>query len=125
MGRAAETGRRGEELAEAYVQQLGWDVLARNFSAPGGEIDLVCVEGGGSARTLVFVEVKTRRTTAFGEPEAALTTRKIDRLSSAADAYIYANGEEDVPCRFDCIGIILAGPAHQPEIRHFKDITGF
>ena len=61
-------GRQGEEAAAVFLERAGYDILARNFRTPRGEIDIVASKG----RMLAFVEVKTRRTQRFGRPAAAV-----------------------------------------------------
>ena len=83
QGRARELGRRGERLAADYLRHLGYRVVGSGFLARRGEIDLVCRHGD----RLVLVEVKTRRSGAFGGPAEAVGTRKRRALNSAAAEY--------------------------------------
>ncbi len=76
-------GRKGEELAAAFLAGLGYRVVARNVRVPGGEIDLVCVE----SRTLVFVEVKRREGPSFGSALSAVDARKRRKLRVIASDY--------------------------------------
>jgi putative endonuclease len=76
-------GRKGEELAAAFLTSRGYHVVARNVRVPGGEIDLVCVESG----TLVFVEVKRREVSSFGTALAAVDARKRRKLRMIASDY--------------------------------------
>src|SRR5512135_3281783 len=68
------SGRRGEDLAHRFLRERGFQVIARNYRprGGGGEIDLVCRDGA----TLVFVEVKSRRTAEYGEPDRAIDDAK-------------------------------------------------
>src|SRR5260370_28838432 len=90
-------GRRGERAAEKYLKRKGYRIVARNFRASGAEIDLVAIDG----ETLVFVEVKTRRSRAGGAPEEAVDARKQLRMLRAAEAVSeqYLIGEREL--RFD------------------------
>lgn len=98
-------GRRGEELARRFLQKAGYRILQTNYRGLLGEIDLVAREGG----CLVFVEVKTRSTAAYGHPLESINSRKQRQLSKAAGEYLAANGGADQPCRFDAVSVLLAG----------------
>jgi len=102
-------GRAGEERAARYYDSLGFTVLSRNWRAPGGELDLVVA----SARELVVVEVKTRRSEAFGHPFEAVGEVKKARLWRLAMAWIAAHPEvaQGRRLRIDAIGLIGPDPA--------------
>jgi putative endonuclease len=91
-------GDRAERLAAQFLTRRGLVIVARNFRTRGGEIDLVARDGA----TLVFVEVRMRRSQAFGGAAASITPRKRERLVKAAGAYLAMLGREP-PCRFDAI----------------------
>lgn len=95
------TGRLGEDLAASHLQQQGYVILARNVRFPFGEIDIIAQDG----ETLVFVEVKTRRSQCFGSPLEAITPRKQQQLIKLAQAYL--QGQER-PVRFDVVAVMLA-----------------
>jgi putative endonuclease len=101
-------GQDGEDQAAAWYRARGYAVLARNWRcrADGlvGELDLVVAKG----RTLVFVEVKTRRTDRFGVPAEAVTAAKQRRVRALARAYLEANDVHPSALRFDVVSI-LAG----------------
>ena len=111
-----ELALRGEQLAESYLRKRGLKTVARRFNTPVGELDLVMREG----RTLVFVEVKTRRHRVFADPQDALAPTKWRRLTRAARWFIRQRGWETRACRFDVVGVV-AGPQGAPEIEHFRD----
>ncbi len=112
-GRQA-TGAAGEAAARAFLEGRGLTVLATRFRALRGEIDLVAREGA----TLVFVEVKTRRTATFGPPEAAVRVGKQRQIARVAEAFLTASGLRGAPCRFDVVAVDLtAGPARVTWIR--------
>ncbi len=91
-------GAEGEERAAAHLRRRGYRIVARNARADGVEIDLVVRRG----RTLVFVEVKTRRTRSLGPAELAVDARKRARLVRGAAAWLRAHG--GARCvRFDVI----------------------
>jgi putative endonuclease len=113
-------GRRagdwGEDLALRYLEAKGYDLVERNYRTRYGELDLVMSDGA----TLVFVEVKLRRGTGYGDPLEAVTPRKQLAVRSMAEQYL---AERNLPAfdaaRFDVIGI-LAG-AGEPRIEHVED----
>ncbi len=97
-------GREGEDRAARYLVKQGYKILERNFSAAGGEIDLIALHEGA----VVFVEVKTRTTDAYGAPELAVTPQKQRRMVKAALSYIKRRKFHQVPCRFDVVAISAA-----------------
>ena len=100
-------GRRGEHLAARYLQRHGYKLLYRNFRAPrGGEVDLVCRDK--SCDTLVFVEVKTRRTLDFGSPSAAVNAAKQKLIARGALAWLRMLDNHGVPFRFDIVEVVMS-----------------
>jgi len=99
-------GDRGEQIAANYLRRIGYKVLYRNFRAPkGGEVDLVCRDGD----TLVFVEVKTRSSEAFGAPAQAVTREKQRLIARGALAWLKLLGNPDILFRFDIVEIRTTG----------------
>ncbi len=98
-------GRAGERAAEKYLKRNGYRIVARNFRAAGAEIDMVAMDGD----TLVFVEVKTRRSRIAGAPEEAVDKRKQHRMRRAAEAFLvqYRAGEKEL--RFDIVAVDAGG----------------
>ena len=109
-------GLRGEAVAEATLRRAGFEILARRFRTRAGEIDIVAREGA----TLVFVEVKTRRSTEHGSPAEAVTPPKRARLARAAQAYLHLRGLYDPVCRFDIVEVVERS-GRTPEVRHLRD----
>lgn len=105
-----QTGNRGEEQAVQFLRKQGYKILARNFSTAVGELDIVAQE----KKTLVFVEVKTRASNAFGGPIAAVTSAKQQRMVRAAIQYIKATTPKFDSIRFDVIGILPDSLEHIP-----------
>lgn len=102
MSKARQSlGRLGEKLAEEKLKSLGYEIVARNFRAPGGEIDLVARHNGVWA----FVEVRARRGEKFGTPEESLTPRKKAHLIRAAETYLSENELGDVAWRIDFVAV--------------------
>jgi putative endonuclease len=95
------TGAAGEELAALYLEHEGMDILETNFRFGRGEIDLIAREGD----TLVFCEVKYRRTDEFGPPEYAVTPHKQRQLRRLAEGYLALRRITDQECRFDVVAI--------------------
>lgn len=110
-----EIGRKGEELALDFLRKKGFEILETNWHYHHLEIDIIAKDG----KMLVFVEVKTRTTSYFGNPEDAVSKQKIARIINAAEAYIYARDVQG-ESRFDVIAIILP-PNKSPEIEYFED----
>ncbi len=89
MAEKDELGRRGERIAERALIGRGYRILDRNWRCREGEIDLVARDGDA----LVFVEVKTRSSDAFGHPFEAITAAKLARLRRLASAWLAAGGQ--------------------------------
>jgi putative endonuclease len=113
---ADDHGRIGEDLAHRYLRRSGCTVVARNYrtASGSGEIDVVAWHGA----TLAFVEVKTRSTAEFGEPERAVDREKQDRLRRAARDYARRAGVEWGKTRFDIVSIVLGAPPRIDWIRN-------
>jgi putative endonuclease len=97
---AHERGRRGEDAAVAHLEACGYRVLRRNLRGPGGEIDVVARDG----ETIVFVEVKTRASHAFGSALGAVDARKRKRLRAVAEDYLQFHAPT-AKARFDVLTI--------------------
>jgi len=93
-----EDGARAEQLAAAYLQRRGLSVVERNYRCRAGEIDLILRDGA----TLVFAEVRLRKSGAFGGAAASITTQKQHKLRLAAQHYLQTLPTEP-PCRFDAL----------------------
>jgi len=96
-------GRRGERLAGRALEEIGFDILTRNYRCSYGEIDLVAREG----LTLCFIEVKTRRSAEFARPAAAVGREKRRRIIRAAQRYLREIGHPLIPYRFDIVEVVL------------------
>ena len=104
-------GLRGERVAEKWLRVHGWDIAERRFKNGHRDIDLVATRAAnaGIARTVAFVEVKTRATHSFGGPVAAVSWRKQRELSRSAKVWMSRFQRPGDTFRFDVIGVIL-GP---------------
>jgi len=120
MAAKDELGRAGEERAAQYLTGSGYTVLARNWRCAQGEIDIVALRGD----RLAVVEVKTRRSSAFGHPFEAIDPRKRRRLWQLAHAWIAVNPDaaRGRVLTLEAIGIIGADPA-QGTLEHLVDIA--
>ena len=114
MAEHNELGKKGEELAVAYLRKMGYMILDTNFRAGRNEIDIVARDGD----MLVIVEVKSRRSTFFAEPEYSVTMDKQRALIRAANVYIYRKNIH-LETRFDILAIVLNG--EEARINHLKD----
>ncbi|RYD81305.1 MAG: YraN family protein [Sphingobacteriales bacterium] len=95
------TGAAGEEAAANFLLRKGYEIVARNFKADKCEIDIIAKE----KNTLVFVEVKTRSSGKYGNPEEAVTPAKQRNMVRAAEIYVEENGWKN-EISFDVISII-------------------
>ena len=95
-------GKRGEDLACAELEKLGYVIVDRRFRTRCGELDIVARDGG----VLVFVEVRARSGGSFGTPFETVTWRKRQRISQMAVSYLCVKRLAMVACRFDVVSII-------------------
>ena len=111
-------GKKGENQAALFLKLKGYRILAQNYRVPHGEIDIIAQQGG----TLVFVEVKTRRSKAQGTPLEAVSPHKVKRLSAAAACYLVQIKDGTPPVRFD---VVTLGPEKNflglLKVRHLKN----
>jgi len=113
----APLGLQGERIAAGYLKRLGYKIVARGRRDRLGEIDLVAVDG----RTVVFVEVKTRRTHEAGGPLEAVGPDKQRRLSRLALGFLKRHHLLENPARFDVVGITWPDEQQRPAIDHVKN----
>jgi len=111
-------GRRAEDLAADLLRSNGAVVLDRNYRTPRGELDLVVREG----EAIVFVEVRARRSSAFGSPAETVGPRKQERIRRAARAWLSAHALEDAPVRFD---LVTFTGARLEQVEVFRDAFGY
>ncbi len=108
-------GAEGEALAARYLQRQGYHIIERGVRTGRGEIDLVARHG----QTLVFVEVKTRRSSRAGNPVLAVDQNKQRRLARLALDYCQQHRLLDCPARFDVVGIVWPLASRTPKIAHY------
>lgn len=114
--RTQALGRHGEDLAHRYLERAGFSVVARNYRPPAGrgEVDLIAWERD----TLVFVEVKSRRSDEFGAPDRNVDDEKRTALIRAGRDYARRAGVPWERVRFDLVSIVLSEP---PVFTHSRD----
>jgi putative endonuclease len=108
-------GARGEAAAARYLRRQGYRLLARGQREPGGELDLIALDH----RTIVFVEVKTRRTHHKGHPATAVDRAKQRRIGQTAQRFLKRNRLLGRPVRYDVVAVTWPSDARQPLIEHF------
>lgn len=113
MAQHNDFGTLGEDIAVDFLRRKGYILLDRNWRSGHKEIDIVARQGD----TVVFVEVKARANILYGNPEDAVTRRKMHLLVLAADAYLRSN-MLDNEVRFDVITV--TGSVQKPYIRHYE-----
>ncbi|MGC9193859.1 MAG: YraN family protein [Syntrophobacteraceae bacterium] len=104
-----DKGKEGETVAADYLCECGLKILDRNFRCPLGEIDLIAKDG----RTIVFVEVRSRKADDFRSPEESLAAPKFRRITKAALWYLKRQGTADSFMRFDVVAISWTGEKPQ------------
>jgi len=115
MKTSKSLGKKGEDQALEYLKKKGYEIVDTNFRYDRAEIDVVARDRD----VLVFVEVKTRRAGALGEPEDAVTFRKREQIRKAAQGYLFKRQLDNEECRFDVLAIeYVSGTAN---IRHIED----
>ncbi|MCW2539064.1 MAG: YraN family protein [Frankiales bacterium] len=115
MRSKGDTGRAGERLAAKYLLDAGYVLLDTNWRCDRGEIDIVAQHGS----ILVFCEVKTRSSNAFGEPIEAVTAQKSGRLRLLAVYWLARQTRNWLEMRFDVIGVLWR-PGQTAQIRHVE-----
>jgi putative endonuclease len=108
-------GRWGEEQAVAFLRKSGLKILERNYRVPVGEIDIIAK----SSDWLIFVEVKTRRSTAFGLPQEAVGLRKQRQIIRTAQCYMQNHNLGKLQPRFDVLAVFYRADG-QSQIEHFE-----
>jgi len=98
-------GKLGEIIAAKYFEEHNYEIVEKNYRYKHGEIDLICRKEG----ILIFVEVKSRFSLQYGEPEYGVTKAKQRQVRKMAAAYFYDKGIDECECRFDVIAILFDG----------------
>lgn len=112
-----ELGKWGEDLAADYLQRKGYTIIERDWKSGRRDLDIVAKNGN----VIVFVEVKTRRNSLYGQPEEAVDYRKLQSLQQAINHYIkFRHIRQEV--RFDIISVV-GTIGSEPDIQHIQDVT--
>jgi putative endonuclease len=114
MAEHNDLGKQGEDIAADYLVKKGYRVLEKNWRQWRNEIDIIAMDGN----YIVIVEVKTRQSSVFGEPEVAVTRDKQKALIRSANAYIRCNNVQN-EVRFDIISVIISKTVEK--IHHIED----
>ena len=116
-----QIGQAGEQIARFHLEARGYRIVARNYHSRWGEIDLVARQGA----VWVFVEVRTRRSAAYGTPEESLTDAKAQRLALAAQDYLERTGANcaDTDWRIDLVAIRLGPNRRVLSIHHLENVV--
>lgn len=114
MAKHNELGKKGEQLAVNFLLENSYDIIERNYRFDKAEVDIIAQKDN----ILAIIEVKTRSTIDFGNPQDFVKPLQIQRLVKAVDEYVRVN-ELDVEVRFDIIAIVKNGKSY--EIEHLKD----
>lgn len=101
MAQHNQLGKKGEQLAVDYLLKKGFEILERNYRFDKAEVDIIAKK----EETLAIVEVKTRSTSDFGDPQDFVKPKQIQRLVKAVNEYVLEHGLE-VDVRFDIIAIV-------------------
>ena len=115
LNQRQEFGKSGEELAVAYLKKKGYKIIEQNYRNKLGEIDIIAKDH----KTLVFVEVKSRKSAGFGHPKEAITYKKQRKISMVALSYLKSTRQLDTRARFDVITILNING--QPRVEIFNN----
>jgi putative endonuclease len=110
--RRQQFGKKSENLAVWYLKKNGYKILEQNYRTPLGEIDIIAKE----KKTIVFVEVKSRKSIRYGNPKWAVTLKKQRKISMVALQYLKSIRQTDARARFDVVAIISNRDEPQIEI---------
>jgi putative endonuclease len=104
MAQHNELGKKGEQLAVDFLFKNNYEIIERNYRFDKAEVDIIAKKND----TLAIIEVKTRSSSDFGNPQDFVKPKQIQRLVKAVDEYVTTNGL-NVEVRFDIIAIIKEG----------------
>jgi putative endonuclease len=110
--RGKRTGEKGEELAAVHLAESGYRIIERNYRCVFGEVDIVAEDG----EALVFIEVKSRRTDAYGDPQLAVGREKQKKISLISLHYLSEKNLRHRPARFDVVAVKMMPKGHKIEV---------
>ena len=114
MAQHNELGKKGEQLAVDYLLKNNYKIIERNYRFDKAEVDIIAKQKD----TLAIIEVKTRSSLDFGDPQDFVKPKQIQRLVKAVDEYVTEN-DLDVEIRFDIIAIVKSGNSY--DIEHLEN----
>jgi putative endonuclease len=114
MAQHNELGKKGEKLAVDYLVKNNYDIIERNYRFDKAEVDIIAKKN----QILAIIEVKTRSSSDFGNPQDFVKPKQIQRLVKAVDEYVTEN-DLDVEIRFDIIAIVKTGTSY--DIEHLEN----
>jgi len=105
MNRRQKIGKSGEAAAVRFLKKSGYKILEQNYRTQLGEIDIIAKD----RQTIVFIEVKTRRSLEYGSPKLAVTPKKQRNISMTALYYLKVNDQSNADARFDVVTVFTGG----------------
>jgi putative endonuclease len=111
-------GQQGEQMIESYLTKKGYKTLEKNYRKKTGEIDLIALSPKGDE--LVFIEVKTRKSSAYGNPEEAVDFRKLKKIEKTALFWLNENPAYNLPWRIDVLALEMT---EKIKITHLENVT--
>jgi putative endonuclease len=105
MNRRQKIGKSGETAAVRFLKKSGYKILEQNYRTQLGEIDIIARD----RQTIVFIEVKTRRSLEYGSPKLAVTSKKKRNISMTALYYLKVNDQSHADARFDVVTVFASG----------------
>lgn len=104
-------GEEGELFAARYIKKKGYKIKEQNYRTPLGEIDIIAMDG----KTIVFIEVKTRKSVAYGYPFEAVNSHKQKQIIKTAHHYLLKKKYQNRPSRFDVLSLLNKGDSYEAE----------
>ena len=124
FGRTQTLGPRGEYLARKFLKRRGMKILATNYRCRAGEADLIVLDPATrrefGAETIAVVEVKTRSSDKYTDPQSAVNAEKQRRLKRIADTYLTTHDTEQYNLRFDIVAVVIRQD-EKPEINYIPN----
>lgn len=111
-------GKFGEQLARVFLSKRNYEIILQNYRTRFGEIDIIARK----QEKLFFVEVKTRTTNEFGQPQEAVTDYKLNRLRRAVEIYLLEKNLKNSDFQIDAISVEIDKTNKKARIRHFPNV---
>lgn len=119
------TAKKGEDLATEYLKKHKFQIIARNFHARGGEIDIIAIDRSENEPVLAFIEVKTRSSDRFGTPLESITSWKLRSVIHTAQYFSIQHPRLPQSLRIDAVSVYLDALGELQSISLEKNISGF